>query len=142
MFASLVALALITAPLPQHVDTPEAAAAAFLDAFKHMDERRFDAFFDPKVTMFFPDGPFPHGRVEGRDAVLSAFHSFFKVVRAKGRVGLNIVPLELRVERYNDVAVVTFRLDQEGAVGRRSVVLRNYDGQWRIVHFHASTIDQ
>lgn len=142
MLASLVALALFGTPLPQHTSTPEAAAAAFLDAFKDMDERRFDTFFDPEATMFFPDGPFPHGRIEGRNAVLSAFHSFFKLVKERGRTTLNITPREQRVQRYDDVAVVTFRLDQEGAIGRRTIVLRKAGEQWRIVHFHASTIDQ
>ncbi len=106
-----------------------------------MDEVRFDQFFAPDVTMFFPDGPFPDGRIEGREKVLSAFHRFFKLVKERGRTTLNIVPLEQRVQRYGDLAVITFRLDQEGAVGRRTLVLRELDGDWRIVHFHASTID-
>ena len=142
MLAALVALALLAAPVTPIEGTPEAASAAFLDAFKKMDEPRFDSFFAPEASMFFPDGPFPKGRVEGREAVLSAFHSFFKLVKARGRSTLNITPLEQRVQRYGDVAVVTFRLDQDGAVGRRSIVLRKVAKEWRIVHFHASTIEQ
>ena len=98
MIVSLVALALAATPLPESASTPEAAAASFLDAFKSMDEARFNMFFAPDVTMFFPDGPFPHGRVEGRDAVLSAFRAFFKLVKERGRMTLNIVPLEQRVQ--------------------------------------------
>jgi len=142
MMASLVALALVAAPLPGQASTPEAAAASFLDAFKSMDEERFDTFFAPEVTMFFPDGPFPKGRVEGRDAVLSAFHSFFELAKERGRVTLNIEPLELRVQRYGNLAIVTFRLDGDDSVGRRSIVLRKLDDEWRIAHFHASTIDE
>ena len=141
MLAPLVALALFAASSQQIENTPETAAATFLDAFKKMDESRFDSFFDPQATMFFPDGPFPNGRVEGRHAVLSEFHSFFKLAKSRGRTVLNIVPLEQRVQRFGDVAVVTFRLDQEGAVGRRSIVFRNVGKEWLIVHFHASTID-
>jgi ketosteroid isomerase-like protein len=142
MMASLVALALAAAPLPESTSTPEAAAASFLDAFKSMDEARFKMFFAPDVTMFFPDGPFPHGRVEGRDAVLSAFRTFFKLVKERGRMALNIVPLEQRVQLYGDVAVVTFRLDGDETVGRRSIIFRNIGGDWRIAHFHASTIEK
>ena len=141
MLASLVALALLSTPLPHLESTPETTAAAFVDAFKKMDEARFDRFFDPDVTMFFPDGPFPHGTVEGRDAVLSTFHAFFKLAKGKGRSLLNITPIGQRVQRYGDIAIVTFRLDQEGAVGRRSLILRKSENEWRIVHFHASTID-
>ena len=61
MIVSLVAFALVVAPLPSHASTPEAAATSFLDAFKSMDEDRFENFFAPDVTMFFPDGPFPTG---------------------------------------------------------------------------------
>ena len=142
MIAPLVALALFIEPLPQQAQTPEAAAASFLDAFKSMDQARFDSYFAPDVTMFFPDGPFPTGRIEGRDAVLSAFHSFFKLARERGRTALNIVPLEQRVQHYGDVAVVTFWLDGEDAVGRRSIVLRRMNAAWRIAHFHASAIDK
>src|SRR5687768_3592143 len=100
MIASLVALAVAVSPLPPRSMTPEAAAASFVDAFRRMDEVRFDQFFAPDVTMFFPDGPFPNGRIEGRESVLSAFHSFFKLVKERGRTALNIVPLEQRVQRY------------------------------------------
>ena len=61
MIVSLVAFALVVAPLPSHASTPEAAATSFLDAFKSMDEDRFENLFAPDVTMFFPDGPFPTG---------------------------------------------------------------------------------
>ena len=142
MIMSLIVLGLVAAPLPVRASTPEAAAATFLDAFKSMDEPRFNMFFAPDVTMFFPDGPFPDGRVEGRDAVLSAFHSFFKMVKERGRTSLNIVPLEQRVQLYGDVAIVTFRLDGQDSIGRRSIVLRKLGDEWRIAHFHASTLDK
>ncbi len=142
MLASLMAIALVAEPLPQREQTPEAAAASFLDAFKSMDQTRFDQFFASDVTMFFPDGPFPTARIEGREAVLSAFHSFFKLAKERGRTALNIAPLEQRVQLYDQIAVVTFLLDGDDAVGRRSIVLQKIGGQWKIAHFHASTIDK
>jgi ketosteroid isomerase-like protein len=141
MIAPLVALALVAAPLPQQA-TPDATASAFLDAFRSMDEARFDPFFAPDVTMFFPDGPFPDGRVEGREAVLSAFHGFFKRARQQGRTTLNVVPLDQRVQLYGDVAILTFMLDSSDAVGRRSIVFRKMGSEWRISHFHASLIEK
>jgi len=139
--ATLISIALLAAPVAQSA-TPHATASAFLDAFKAMDATRFDRFFAPDVTMFFPDGPFPTERVEGQAAVLAAFHSFFDRVRERGRTTLNIMPLDQRIDQYGDVAVVTFRLDSADAVGRRSVVLRKDGGEWRIAHFHASTVDK
>ena len=140
-FATLLALAVAAAPVADP-RTPESAASAFVEAFKAMDETRFDRFFAPDVTMFFPDGPFPKERVEGRAAVLSAFRGFFRRVKERGRKTLNITPLDQRVDRYGNIAVVSFRLDSGNAVGRRSVVMRKVGSEWRIVHFHASTIDK
>ena len=138
--ALLAALALASTPVAPP-SGPEAAAAAFVEVFRAMDEARFDAFFAPEVTMFFPDGPFPRERVNGREAVLSAFHSFFARVRERGRTRLNIAPLDQLIQHHGDVAIVSFKLDSDGAVGRRSVILRRIGGAWRIVHFHASTIE-
>jgi ketosteroid isomerase-like protein len=137
----LLALALAAAPLSQAM-APEAAAKEFLDAFKSMDQARFDQFFATDVTMFFPDGPFPEARVEGREAVLASFHEFFALVRKRGRTTLNITPVDQRVQIYGEVAVVTFGLESDEAVGRRSIVFRKIGNDWRIVHFHASAIDK
>ena len=121
--------------------TPEATATAFLDAFRQMDEARFDRFFAPEVTMFFPDGGFPTARVEGRDAVLAVFHGLFGRARSGGRARLNITPLDERIQTFGDTAIVTFRLDGGDSVGRRTIVLRRMGDDWRIIHFHASTAD-
>lgn len=137
----LLALALSLTPLSAS-PTPEAAATEFLEAFKNMDEARFDGFFAPDVTMFFPDGPFPERRVEGREAVLATFHEFFALVKGRGRTTLNIDPIDRRIQLYGEVAIVTFELDSDEAVGRRSIVLRRTGDDWRIVHFHASLIDE
>ncbi len=136
----LVALSLAAAPVPS--PSAEAAASAFLESFKMMDERSFDSFFDPQVTMFFPDGPFPDTRVEGREAVLAAFHRLFAMVRERGRTQLNVNPLERRIQLYGDTAVVSFQLEDVETLGRRSIILRNTAGGWRIVHFHASTVEK
>lgn len=137
----LLTLALAAAPLPRPT-MPDAAATEFLDAFKSMDQARFDQFFAPDVTMFFPEGPFPKTRVEGREAVLAAFHEFFALVRKRGRTALNITPVDQRVQLYGEVAIVTFGLKSDEAVGRRSIILRKIGDDWRITHFHASSIDK
>lgn len=137
----LLVLALAAAPLP-HPATPDAAAIEFLDAFRSMDQVRFDRYFAPDVTMFFPDGPFPETRVEGREAVLAAFHEFFALARKRGRTALNIAPLDQRVQLYGEVAVVSFGLESDESVGRRSIILRKIGNDWRIAHFHASSVDK
>jgi ketosteroid isomerase-like protein len=142
MRSLLFAVALVSAPGSAQASTPDAAAASFLDAFRSMDEARFDKFFAPEVSMFFPDDRFPQVRVDGRDAVLAAFHSFFKRVKENGSNSLSVEPLDQSVRRYGDVAIVTFRLDSDDKIGRRSIVFRKIAGDWRIAHFHASAIEK
>jgi ketosteroid isomerase-like protein len=140
MKSLLVAIALVSAPASGQASTPDAAAASFLEAFNKMDEARFDKFFAPEASMFFPDSRFPQARVEGRGAVLAAFHSFFKRLKESGSHSLDIVPLDQHIQRYGDVAIVTFRLDSDDRIGRRSIVFRKAGSEWLIAHFHASAV--
>ena len=124
------------------IESPEAAAADFLAAFNALDASRFDASFAEDVTMFFPDGPFPQGRVEGKQAVTAAFHSFFAMAKERGATRLNIQPLDMKVQNYGAFAVASFHLRGNGNIGRRSLVLRREGSEWRIVHFHASSLEE
>jgi ketosteroid isomerase-like protein len=117
------------------------AAASFLQAFNALDVTAFDIHFAEDVTMFFPDGPFPTERVEGKAAVTETFHRFFAAVRGRGRSSLSIVPTKMHVQTYGDVAITSFELAGTDAIGRRSLVWRRQNGAWRIVHFHASSGD-
>ena len=116
----------------------EAAASAFLAAFNALDKRAFDAHFADDVTMFFPDGPFPLERIEGKPAVTAAFHRFFDMAKARGATRLSILPSDLVVQTYGDTAIASFELAGDDALGRRSLVMRHGAGGWKIVHFHAS----
>ena len=127
-------------PIP--TDNPRQAAADFIDAFNALDAARFDRFFAPDVTMFFPQPPFPAERIEGKAAVTETFHRFFDRVRSGGADHLDIEPLNLKVQRFGRVAVVSFELAGKDRTGRRSMVLRRDAQGWRIVHFHASSVDK
>jgi len=123
------------------VGSPAAAASAFLEAFNALNSARFDSFFAEDATMFFPDGPFPRERVEGKAAVTAAFRAFFEAARARGATRLNIRPQEMSVQDYGRFAVVSFHLRGGANLGRRSLVLRRDGRDWRIVHFHASALE-
>ena len=121
--------------------TPAQAATAFLEAFNALDAERFDSFFADDATMFFPDGPFPQQRVEGKAAVTAAFHQFFDLARERGATRLGIRPQDLTAQEHGAFAVVTFHLRGNGNIGRRSLVFRREPNGWRIVHFHASSLE-
>lgn len=134
----LLLLLLLAAPLRASDDTPDQAVAGFLDAFRAMEPARFDSFFAPDATVFFPDGRFPTDRRLPRAEALDTFHAFFESLKAQGQTRLEIDPVDPRIDRYGDVAVVTFLLKGAEFMGRRTVVFRRGLDGWRIVHLHAS----
>ena len=123
-------------------ESAEQTAIAFVEAFNALDVAWFDAFFADDVTMFFPPGPFPSARLDGKKHVTAAFHRFFEMAKEKGATRLNIQPANLQVQDYGDLAVVSFELSGKGSIGRRSILFRRDQGSWRIVHFHASSVQE
>ena len=115
-----------------------AAAAEFVSAFNALDRARFDPLFADDVTLFFPSAPFDVRRVEGKPAVLGWFGKFFDAMGKRGGK-LNIQPADLKVQDYGTMAVVTFHLDGGDDLGRRTLILRNEEKAWKIVHLHASS---
>jgi ketosteroid isomerase-like protein len=139
--------ALLAATVPASAKPPAASAqkvvTEFLDAFNALDVPRFDRFFAPDVTMFFPQAPiFPAGRIDGKAAVTEMFHRYFDSARRAGQDHLDITPQNLEVQQIGNVAVASFELAGKDRLGRRSIVLRRDREGWRIVHFHASSVDK
>ena len=123
-------------------DGADHAVAAFLDAFDALDFERFSAFFADDATMFFPSGPFPQARVEGKAAITTAFGALFDRARERGVPRLGLRPLDIQVQNLGSFAVASFHLRGNGNIGRRSIVLRREAAGWRIVHFHASSLEE
>jgi ketosteroid isomerase-like protein len=140
--SGLIASACTTTARPVPTQSAEQATRAFLEAFNSLDRARFDSFFAEDVTMFFPNGPFPKERVEGKAAVTGAFARFFGMAKERGATRLGIEPLDLAVQNHDGFAVATFHLrGGNGNIGRRSIVLASREGRWLIVHFHASALE-
>lgn len=99
---------------------------------------------------FFPFGDTP-ARVAGQVAVEARWRRFFEEVRARrpGSPYLHLKPLDLRVDRYRDVGLVTFVLDRPSSVDGRQLPLqrrtllfvRQHDA-WKLAHMHASGASQ
>jgi ketosteroid isomerase-like protein len=117
----------------------------FIAAFSSVDWEPFHASFSEDITFFFP---FLHGRwvpyrAEGRKAVEAVFEPFFKRLRDEDgdAAHISIVPKDVRIQMLNDVAIVTFHLEDERGLGRRTIVLQRQGGSWLIVHVHASIVE-
>ena len=150
--AAIITLAALTCAVsPAAAQQPPAAATAqsadqavtaFLEAFDTLDADRFNAFFADDATMFFPSGPFPQARVEGKAAVTAAFGRLFEMARQRGVTSLRLRPLDIQVQDHGPFAVASFHLRGNGNIGRRSIIMRREPTGWRIVHFHASSLEE
>ncbi len=118
---------------------PDAMLRGFIRAFDALDWESFRSFFANDATVFYPRG-FTR-RASGRSEFEANFRKVFEQIRA-GRTQppyLDIQPRDLQIQRFGDVAIVTFHLDDRpGVLNRRTLVLRKMKGQWKIVHLHAS----
>ena len=144
VLASLTSLAIVTVAIQaqrQSTQDIESVVTEFLTALSNRDFARFVPFFAENATMFFPPSAVaPTGRVRGRNEIEQTFRAIFAKYppRAPGAVTTPIRPLDLLVEEFSDVAVVTFHLGGETARQRRTLVLTRLGGDWKIAHLHGS----
>jgi ketosteroid isomerase-like protein len=119
--------------------TPEAMLQAFIRALDDLEWDRFRTFFADDASVFYPRG-FTK-RATGRPEFEANFRKVFEQIRAGRRQPpyMDLQPRDLQIQRYRDIAIATFHLDDRpGVLNRRTIVLRRRKGQWKIVHLHAS----
>ena len=58
---------------------------------------------------------------------------------AFGMRTVRLVPQELLIQIFDDAAVVTFHIERDGVLRRRTIVFVKKEG-WRIVHLHAFSV--
>ncbi|HKD84614.1 MAG TPA: nuclear transport factor 2 family protein [Terriglobales bacterium] len=145
---ALVLSLLLTCVLPAQNLPPAApddglqqALTDFIRAFDNLDWDRFRASFADDATVFYPRS-FPE-RADGRAEYEKTFKVFFERIR-DGKSSppyMDIQPKELKIQRLNDVAIVTFQLeDRPGMLNRRTLVWQRTASGWKIVHLHASEV--
>jgi len=135
-----------TAPAASPPRLPEVAAIestadAFMEALNTADVGKLAPLFAPDATAFFPIGPFAE-RLENKDQIVKVFGAFFESVR-RGGAGpryMNLVPEDVRLQTFGSTALLTFQFKGPEMLSRRTLLLRNDNGTWRIVHLHASNM--
>ena len=115
----------------------------FVKAFENLDFDQFQSFFAENVTVFFPPSAMVSGRIDGKEKSMAVFKAFFQRVKEKKSSPpyLDIEPEKMKIDLYGDVAVVTFELNDPGALSRRTIIMRKTNGQYLIIHLHASKAD-
>ena len=121
----------------------EVALNRFLTAFENLDWQNFQKSFHADVTVFFPT-PEPQYRFDRREAVEKQFQKVFSEIRSGAKSGPpyhRLIPKNLRIEMLSENdAIVTFELENEERIARRSIVFTKTDGVWLIRHLHASNV--
>lgn len=124
-------------------DSPDVqkAVVAFIEAFNNLDWEKFRLSFTDDATVFFPFPQVPR-RAAGRAEVEAVFKRFFDAGRKQKPAPpyLNIEPKDVRIQMLKDAAIVTFHLDGDDAVGRRTVVFQKQGNRWLIAHLSASSV--
>lgn len=113
--------------------------SSLIEAFRSMDEAGFEALLAPDIVAFLPCDEIGLRRSEGRGAVMAQFRKLFGKLRANGSQSIAVRQTGLELKSWGDTAMATFELEGELRAGCRTIVLRRDQGEWRIVHLHAST---
>jgi ketosteroid isomerase-like protein len=137
--------AFATEPATQSADRTavEAFTRKFLSAFENLDMKQFIACFANDATVFFPMPESPE-RVEGKQAIEQRFEHVFASIRNSAKSGppfQRLTPQQLSIQLMpGQTAIVSFHLQNEQRIARRTLVLINKNGQWLILHLHASNV--
>jgi uncharacterized protein (TIGR02246 family) len=119
----------------------EAFTREFLHAFEDLDMKQFIVCFADDATVFFPM-PEPPERVQGKQAIQQRFEHVFASIRSTAKSGPpfhHLAPEDLTIQLVpGQTAVVSFQLRNAERIARRTFVLTKMNGQWLIIHLHAS----
>jgi hypothetical protein len=146
LFAAVVQAQQNSANAASRSGAVEDAMARFVTAFENLDWTTFRRCFSANPTMFHPASPNLR-RVNSPIEFDKAWQGVFnRIKKNSGRTSPPYMKLnsqDVRIERLTpDVALVTFHLADPGIIGRRSLVFQKIDGDWKIVHIHASNLPE
>jgi ketosteroid isomerase-like protein len=140
---------LCVAPVPSSADDVTSdrevarALSTFLTAFENLVWPAFRESFADDATAFFPT-PEPPEIVVGRAAVEAQFEKVFASIRRSAAGGPpyhRLQPVGQRITMLGPtLALATFELRNTERIARRTLVFKQVDGRWLIVHLHASNV--
>ena len=102
-----------------------------------------EASFTDDATIFFPFWN-QSKRIRGKQAIDSAWLTIFpEFTDIKNTRRLQITPIDINIQVYQETAIVTFHLgDGVKTLSRRTLVMIKENKQWKIAHLHASVISE
>jgi ketosteroid isomerase-like protein len=125
------------------------ALQSFLRAFENCDLPAMDRLFAPDCVSFDQvvassagqavSDLTPYRRCAGMPPAMRRT-ALELPTRNPGPPYHSLVPKDLLIQIFGDAAVVTFHIERDGVLRRRTIVFVKRDEGWRIVHLHASSV--
>ncbi len=123
--------------------TPLAAVHRFVAALDAMDSDAVQEELTEDASIYFPHADATR-LVTGRDAIGDAMTQRFAQWRAAGGsapLGVRDAATDFSVTELGPrSALVTWRVERASRPGRRTAVVVQRGGEWRVAHFHSSNI--
>ena len=113
----------------------------FVVAFNSLQWEPFRKSFTEDATIFFPDWE-EASRKAGITQIEKTWLEIFPEFKdPQHTLKLNITPHDIKIQLYDQTAIVTFHLGNgEKYLARRTLVLVKTKGEWKIAHLHASVL--
>jgi ketosteroid isomerase-like protein len=116
--------------------TARAALDQFLTAFAQLQLDAMLEWFADDATAFFPV-EHQRERLNDKTEIREAFGLVLEKVRATGAMTMRLDAEDMLEQAFASMHIFTFHLRGDH-LSRRTFVLRERAGEWRIVHFHGS----
>ena len=119
------------------------AASNFVTAFNNFNWEAFRESFTDDATIFYPFWEQAR-RIQGRQEFEAKWLEIFPEFGDKNnKEKLQINPKDIHIQMYGQTAIVTFHLgDGVKSLSRRTLVMLNTKGVWKIAHLHASSVSE
>jgi ketosteroid isomerase-like protein len=114
----------------------------FIEAFTNLNWHKFTDCFANDATAFFPPSAKFPSRANNKIEIENIFKNVFENARKLKSAPpyMVIQPKDLKIQMIGTVAIVTFVLNDPDLFGRRTIILKKNNGNWLIIHLHASGV--
>ena len=129
----------------------KSALQSFLRAFENCDLPAMERLFAPDCVSFDQvvagsggqpvSDLTPYRRCTGMPPAMRRL-ALELPTRTPGPPYHSLVPRDLMIQVFGDAAVTTFHIERQGILRRRTVVFVKKDEGWKIVHLHASSVQE
>jgi ketosteroid isomerase-like protein len=113
----------------------------FLQSFNSLQWEPFRKSFVDDATIFFPEWEQASRRIGQEEIEKTWLELFPEFKDPNNTLKLGITPRDVRIQVYEQTAIVTFHLGNgEKYLSRRTLVMVKQKEEWKIAHLHASTL--